>query len=226
MVALFAQFEFRVDAMIAIADGEAPRRPEASAPQAVMATRAEPAAAEPDRVPTVSGVVSRLGPEDEKAHPADAEVRQLADHAGAHASNVAMLTAMVEALRDSIVAATPVADAKAPLAVETEAPPPARPAGVLFQRPTAPHAVVEPAPDPEPDPEPEPAPAASWPDPLPRTRISATLLPDPEFVIAPVEPAAPPPAAAARAKPAPPPMPDPLHALKAMTENERIALFS
>jgi hypothetical protein len=89
-------------------------------------------------------------------------------------------------------------------------------------------------------PEPEPDPAAFLLDPAPPAELKAVMLPQPEF-IAPPPPAqnpghapegeAPQPAPAAEAgQPAPPePQPpphDPLHALKAMSPEERLALFS
>ena len=83
-------------------------------------------------------------------------------------------------------------------------------------------------------PEPEPDPAAFLLDPAPQPALwtkTAVLLPQPEFV-SPSEPAAEaakvaPPAVVDPPMPPPEPAPhDPLHALKAMSENERLALFS
>jgi hypothetical protein len=135
-----------------------------------------------------------------------------------------------------------VAQAPAPVMAEAgvtsqTAPPPPEP-------PTAEPAVAEFDPD---DflfgPAPEPDPAAFLLDPaLPVAKAGAHPLPQPEFVAVPVVPVAPPAApavqpadetvlAAEPAEPKPPAQPsaaprDPLHALKAMSANERLAMFS
>jgi hypothetical protein len=87
-------------------------------------------------------------------------------------------------------------------------------------------------------PEPEPDPAAFLLDPAPPPRTQKATLPQPEFVSTPSEPPQqsqpePPKAEEPQAAPAevePPasePAPhDPLHALKAMSPNEKLAIFS
>jgi hypothetical protein len=80
-------------------------------------------------------------------------------------------------------------------------------------------------------PEPEPDPAAFLLDPAPQPAASAAvLLPQPEFVSTPPEqPEAEQPQAVAPAPTAEDPQPaphDPLHALKAMSPEERLAIFS
>jgi hypothetical protein len=91
-------------------------------------------------------------------------------------------------------------------------------------------------------PDPEPDPAAFLLDPAPPPRTQKTVLPQPEFVPAPSgspqaeEPQPEPPTAEAPqamlpakieqpVEPTPAP-PDPLHALKAMSPNEKLAIFS
>ena len=131
--AMLDEFEHRVDAMIEIAGGRA--------------AEAQQEAAEADKVPTVSGVVSQFGP----AEPSAAEAPQPAEATGeqspATASStvasptVAMLTAMVEALSAAIQA--PAQEAPA---AETPAPPPPE----SNPEPMAEVAAVEPPPgDPE-----------------------------------------------------------------------------
>ena len=83
-------------------------------------------------------------------------------------------------------------------------------------------------------PEPEPAPAAFLLDPAPPPAApKALVLPQPDSVATPAKPAAENPEALPPVEPDPPtqkgsaPAPrDPLHALKAMSENEKLALFS
>ena len=90
-------------------------------------------------------------------------------------------------------------------------------------------------------PEPEPDPAAFLLDPAPPQRTQQAVLPQPEFVSTPAEPPKaeelepqPPKAGAPQAEtteveqpnePTPEPH-DPLHALKAMSPNEKLAIFS
>jgi hypothetical protein len=124
--AMLDEFEHRVDAMIEIASGAA--MPHAAAPEAQVA---EPAA-EPDRVPTVSGVVQGLGPGETAPEsaiaggPAQAQA-QASGHQGDQADpadqgpTVEMLTAMVEALSASIQ--PPVSDAPEAAAEAAEAEP-------------------------------------------------------------------------------------------------------
>ena len=117
---LLDELEHRVDAMIEIAGSHravlaAAALPEPASSAALVehvdappaASAAEPAAghaAERDQVPTVSDVVSRLGADDETLPPA-ANIPPPADDGAISAPTVAMLTAMVQALRDSISAA-------------------------------------------------------------------------------------------------------------------------
>jgi hypothetical protein len=114
------EFEHRVDAMIELAGGSAAASEQADAP-----------AADPDQVPTVSGVVQGLGDEvpaatDEPAPPAEAAADQ--------GPTVAMLTAMVEALSASIQ--VPEAS-EAPDAIETPAAEPAALPGDAAEHETA-----------------------------------------------------------------------------------------
>ena len=79
----------------------------------------------------------------------------------------------------------------------------------------------------EPEPEPDPAAFLLDPAPPPALRAKTPVLPQPEFVAPPAQN----PEAAQPVEPDPPAQPkpaphDPLHALKAMSENEKIALFS
>ena len=122
--AMLDEFEHRIDAMIEIAGG-APAEATAAKPAPIV----EPAAQAPEssEVPTVSGVVLRLGPGDAAPEPAVAETDPPADTAVDKGPTVAMLTAMVEALSASIQTPTPEseADVAAPAAQAIEPPPPA-----------------------------------------------------------------------------------------------------
>jgi hypothetical protein len=115
--AMLDEFEHRVDAMIGIAGGT----PEAGPPAAEPATQP---VAESDQVPTVSGVVLRLGPGDAAPEPAAAETEPPAENAGDKGPTVAMLTAMVEALSASIQTPGPEPEADvAALASQASEPP-------------------------------------------------------------------------------------------------------
>jgi len=120
---LLDEFEHRVDAMIEIAGG-APQAAEippaiepepaaAEAEAAAVAASIEPPAAEAppeaehDQVPTVSGVVSRLGPDPDPFNEAVVKALHATEGADEHASSVAMLKAMVEALNATVPAAAP-----------------------------------------------------------------------------------------------------------------------
>ena len=91
----------RDDAPLAHGTSEAPHA--SAALDAGAAAQAIQHPAEHDQVPTVSDVVSQLGSDDET--PPAAATLPPADDTGSSAPTVAMLTAMVEALRDSISAA-------------------------------------------------------------------------------------------------------------------------
>jgi hypothetical protein len=96
----------RDDAPLAHSSSEAQHVGAAPAPDAEAVEQAIRHAAEHDQVPTVSDVVSRLGADDEP--PAAAAIAlPPVDDSGIGAPTVAMLTAMVEALRDSISTAAP-----------------------------------------------------------------------------------------------------------------------
>jgi len=108
---LLDELEHRVDAMLDIAGpgpvAEAaaipdPQPPAAAAPVEAQAIQ-HPAG--PDQVPTVSDVVSRFGSDDEP--PPAAAAPQPVENTATGAPTVAMLTAMVEALRNSISPAAP-----------------------------------------------------------------------------------------------------------------------
>jgi hypothetical protein len=175
------EFEHRIDAMLEIAGIGAPAPETAAVPDA-EAKLAEPApqpqaqttepmagaATESDQVPTVSGVVLRLGPDEAAPERAMTDGPQPPDTATEKGPTVAMLTAMVEALSASIqqpapeppvevaataaeadsappVLATPVLETTQTLEVAAAAPepvaPPAEPEPVL--RPTDAAAVQE-----------------------------------------------------------------------------------
>ncbi len=126
---LLDELEHRVDAMIDIAGpgptAEAAAVPDpqppssapgarddaplahGTAPDAGAAAQAVQRPAEYDQVPTVSDVVSRFSSDDEPQPVAEMPV----DDTASSPPTVAMLTAMVEALRDSISAAAPEAEA-------------------------------------------------------------------------------------------------------------------
>jgi hypothetical protein len=118
--AMLDEFEHRVDAMIGIAGGT----PETEAP----ATESIPESpTESNQVPTVSGVVLRLGPGDAAPEPAAVETEPPAETVGDKGPTVAMLTAMVEALSASIQtpAQEPEAEVTAAALEAMESPPPA-----------------------------------------------------------------------------------------------------
>ena len=127
--AMLDEFEHRVDAMIELAGGSAaaaeaaamPEPAKAEALPAEASEQAEAPAADPDQVPTVSGVVLRLGPGDEAPAATD-EPAPPAEAAADQGPTVAMLTAMVEALSASIEAP---AALEAPEAIEAPAAEPA-----------------------------------------------------------------------------------------------------
>jgi hypothetical protein len=241
-LSLLNAFEHRIEAMIQIASGGEERPPAAASPPAIEAAAvAEPGEAiaetaeEPTEVPTVSGVVSRLGAGDEAASSA----ADTPDNGLVDVSNVAKLTAMVQALRDSMPPeeSQPTTPSGDTAAAETASPPSqtVEPAASAAATPDASESsasagnVSAASVSPAPDAEPEPAPA-SEPD-TPTAAAArfdmAASLPPPEFVSMPVEPVAEPPhdAPPAQADPVQPAH-DPLHALKAMSEHERLALFS
>ena len=133
-------------------------------------------------MPTVSGVVLRLGPGEALPEPAVTDTAQPADAAGDKAPTVAMLTAMVEALSASIQEPEPkvAAPAAGPAALpgataehetallasfeQMEArpfPPPDEGTAVIFTARPQPEAVPEPAARSEPAATPEPEPAAT-----------------------------------------------------------------
>ena len=110
---LLDELEHRVDAMLEIAGpGPAaaaaaipdPQPPSSVTPDAGAAAQAIQHPAEHDQVPTVSDVVSQLGSDDETP---PAAAFPPVDETGIGAPTVAMLTAMVEALRDSISPTAP-----------------------------------------------------------------------------------------------------------------------
>ena len=151
--AMLDEFEHRVDAMIEIAGG----MPEAGPPATESVTQP---AAESDQVPTVSGVVLRLGPGDVAPEPATAEAEPPADAAGDKGPTVAMLTAMVEALSASIQTPAPEPDAEvaAPAAQAIEPPPPALEMAPEFTAaPVEAEVAATAMPEPEPVAEAEPA---------------------------------------------------------------------
>ncbi len=103
---LLDELEHRVDAMLDIA-GPGPVAEAAAIPDQQPPAAAGPVEAQaiqhpagPDQVPTVSDVVSRFGSDDEP--PPAAAAPQPVEDTATGAPTVAMLTAMVEALRDSI----------------------------------------------------------------------------------------------------------------------------
>ncbi len=111
MAALLDQLEHHVDAMIDTAGGGAAAAPQPElAPQPAAEWPA--AAAEADRVPTVSGVVSGLV----SSEPAAADALPAADAAPDQSPSVAMLKAMVEALSAPALPALP--ETPAPEAAE------------------------------------------------------------------------------------------------------------
>ena len=288
--ALLDEFEHRVDAMIEIAGGPVPAARADAPPEAIAEPSLAPApldgpAAEADQVPTVSGVVSRLGPDRDPFNEAVVNALHSADAPSGQGPTVAMLTAMVAALTvpappdaQEPEASEPEAASEVPPPVEVaqiaEAPPPdaasaanagpiAWPADAALHEGALLASLVQmgarPFPPPEegtaviftartdvetrpadPDfdptdflfgPEPEPDPAAFLLDPAPAPRLPrAPVLPQPEFVAPQAEEPQPaPPAAAgtpAEPEPAAPAPHDPLHALKAMSPEEKIALFT
>ena len=123
--ALLDEFEHRIDAMIEIAGG-APEAAEV-APVAVAeahaeppAPEAEPPAAEHDEVPTVTGVVSRLGPDRDPFNEAVVNALHAAEGADQHAPSVAMLKAMVEAMGVASQTAEAAPEVVEPQHVETD----------------------------------------------------------------------------------------------------------
>jgi nicotinate-nucleotide--dimethylbenzimidazole phosphoribosyltransferase len=88
-----------------LAHGASEAQGAAAAPDAGAVAQAIQHPAESDQVPTVSDVVSRLE-SDDGTPPAATDIPPVAD-AAISAPTVAMLTAMVEALRDSIAVAAP-----------------------------------------------------------------------------------------------------------------------
>jgi hypothetical protein len=115
--AMLDEFEHRVDAMIEIAGG-APA--EAAAPVPPPVTEPAAQAPESNEVPTVSGVVLRLGPGDAAPAAATADAPQPAEEAADKGPTVAMLTAMVEALNASMPAPEPAAEPPPVLQVAPE----------------------------------------------------------------------------------------------------------
>ena len=245
-MSLLNEFEHRIDVMLEIAGGDANRIAPATE-AATAASEQDEAAAEPTEVPTVSGVVSRLGAGHGDTPSTAADTPKASDRGLVDASNVAMLTAMVQALRDSMPSDAPETatapetsaapeNAGAPEAAaepETASPQPIEATSPAPQEAGAPppdHATTA-AVSAEPKPEPDPASASEPETPLQARRLNmAASLPPPEFVSIPVHAVAEPP------QDAPPadnsavqptqPAHDPLRALKAMSENERLALFS
>jgi hypothetical protein len=223
-LSLLNAFEHRIEAMIQIAGGGEDRQPAAAKPPAAEAAVSDrdEAKAEPTEVPTVSGVVSRLGASDEGSpSAADTPDSDLVD-----VSNVAKLTAMVQALRDSMPPQEPEAVAASePVSSPQPDEPAASTAAATGPLPndSAASFPVEAGSEPQPAAPSEPdAPTVS----TARFNTAASL-PPPEFVSMPIKPVIeppqdPPPAPADPVQPAH----DPLRALKAMSENERLALFS
>lgn len=240
---LLNEFEHRIDVMIEIAGGEVRRAAAAEQPvaEAAAVSEAQDTADEPTEVPTVSGVVSRLGASGETPPPA-ADTSEGSDNGLVDSSNVAKLAAMVQALRDSMPPEEPQAEAAPETAAVQENTSSAEAASPTPQsaEPAPPSEQVTDAQPPDQaaaavpaEREPEPAPA-SEPEPsynLRRFSMAASL-PPPEFVSTPTEamvepPQYSPPPAHTDPTPAPPqPAHDPLRALKAMSEHERLALFS
>jgi hypothetical protein len=214
-LSLLNAFEHRIEAMIQIAGGGDERPPVAAQSPAVeaVAVADQDEASEPTEVPTVSGVVSRLSAGDEAALSAAGTP----DGGLVDVSNVAKLTAMVQALRDSMPPEEqePAAEVTVQVAETAETPPTdSRPNGST---------------EAEAEPEPE---SASPSEPDTRTVSTARFdmaasLPPPEFVSMPTEPIIEPPQDAPPVQTDPvQPANDPLRALKAMSEHERLALFS
>jgi len=246
---LLNEFEHRIDVMIEIAGGEVRRAVAAEQPagEAAAVSEAQDTADEPTEVPTVSGVVSRLGASGE-APPSAPDTSEGFDSGLVDASNVAKLTAMVQALRDSMPPeepqpATAPETAAAPEAAAPETTPAAEAAPTA--QPVEPATPSEQATNAAPpdqaaatavpaEREPEPAPASELEPAHDARRFSmAASLPPPEFVSTPAEamvepPQYSPPPAHTDPTLGPPPQPahDPLRALKAMSEHERLALFS
>jgi hypothetical protein len=180
VTALLDELEHRVDAMLELG-GHSRKQP---------MILDEPSSAEPDRVPTVSGVVSRLGRGGDE--PIE-ETAQLAAEAGERdTSSASMLEAMVLALSALDVVNQPTGQASAAEAAE-------RPAAMPSAKPILP--------------ENELLTAVARSEGLPPPAPAAVPAPLPE----PPKPHDKPPAAA---------RPDPLAPLKAMTDAEKIALFS
>lgn len=121
IAALLDEFEHLVDRLIEVATGRTDE-PAAAPTAAELPQPAEPVSAtdtgavaslpvDADQVPTVSGVVSRLDPE-QPAEPAEAQAREPA-FTHASAPSVEMLKSLVEALNASIPDGTPEAEALA-----------------------------------------------------------------------------------------------------------------
>ena len=106
VAALLDELEHRVDGMLDIVNGGAPPAPMA-APQAGDASAPGVGPGEDNRVPTVSGVVSRLG-RGQDAHAPDGDTDAAPNGADdADVTTVSMLEAMVEALNASVPATAP-----------------------------------------------------------------------------------------------------------------------
>jgi len=223
-LSLLNAFEHRIDAMIQIAGGGEEREAVAAKPPAAEAAAVpdDEAAAEPTEVPTVSGVVSRLGTGDETlSSSADPPDSGLVD-----VSNVAKLTAMVQALRDSM----PPDEPQPENAPEAASPPPqgAEPATAAAEvaNTPPPDQAVTAAVSTNREPEPDSVSESEAPSHVRRLNMAASL-PPPEFVSMPIEPVVEPQHNAPPARHDPvQPAHDPLRALKAMSEHERLALFS
>jgi hypothetical protein len=191
--AMLDEFEHRVDAMIGIAGAAAAADSGATAkppPQRQLTAPAAEAAAEADRVPTVSGVVQRLEPDENAPPPMLAGSQSAADRRAGQGPSVAMLTAMVEALSASIetprAEATPEPGGTPVLeAAPAPAPVPAPALGLGLGAEAAPvelplwppaaeaPAITEPQPAAEPETMAEPTPAAPATEP---TAEESTLL--------------------------------------------------
>jgi hypothetical protein len=220
--AMLDEFEHRVDAMIELAGGSAVAAEVAAMPEpaeAIPAEASEPAAApaaDSDQVPTVSGVVLRLGPGDEAPPQAAEEPAPPDELAADQGPTVAMLTAMVEALSASIqTPATVEAPAAEPAALPDNAaehetallasfermetrpfPPPEEGTAVIF----SPRPMAEPIADVAPE------------VPVPEPEQAIVSEPVPEQAFAP-EPMPEPTAPAAMELEAAPPMPEPAAAV-------------
>jgi len=132
VAALLDELEHRVDGMLDIVNGAAPAadRDAGEPPQAGNASAPGVGPGEDNRVPTVSGVVSRLG-RGQDAHAPDGDTGAAPNGAeDADVPTVSMLEAMVEALNASVPATAP-DTGSAPQAAEAAPPAVEAPAETL-----------------------------------------------------------------------------------------------